>query len=137
MYLPPSYATARRRHYPVVYFLHGFGATAEKYLEFLAMPASIDRAIDAGKLQDMILVMPDAMTMYGGSMYSNSIATGDWEAFIARDLVRYVDAHYRSIPRREARGLAGAFDGGYGTLRIGMKILRYLRGAVFHECLLP
>ena len=121
VYLPPSYATTRKRRYPVVYFLHGFGATAERYLQFLALPASIDRAIGAGKLQDMIFVMPNAMTQYGGSMYSDSITTGDWEAFVARDLVTYIDAHYRSIPRREARGLAGHSMGGYGTLRIGMK----------------
>jgi enterochelin esterase-like enzyme len=121
VYLPPSYATAHRRHYPVVYFLHGYSVTAERYVQFLALPASIDRAISAGKLQDMIFVMPNAMTPYGGSMFSNSITTGDWEAFIARDLVGYIDAHYRTIPRRTARGLAGHSMGGYGTLRIGMK----------------
>jgi enterochelin esterase-like enzyme len=121
VYLPPGYATDRKRHYPVVYFLHGFGVTAERYLQFLDMPASIDRATSAGKLQEMIVVMPNAMTPYGGSMYSDSITTGDWEAFVARDLVSYIDAHYRSIPRRVARGLAGHSMGGYGTLRIGMK----------------
>jgi enterochelin esterase-like enzyme len=121
VYLPPSYATARKRHYPVVYFLHGYSVTAERYVQFLALPASIDRALSAGKLQDMIVVLPDAMTPFGGSMYSNSITTGDWEAFVARDLVGYIDAHYRSIPRRTARGLAGHSMGGYGTLRIGMK----------------
>lgn len=121
VYLPPSYATARNRHYPVVYFLHGFSVTAETYVPFLGLPASIDRAIGAGNLQDMIFVLPDAMNAYGGSMYSDSITTGDWEAFIARDLVGYIDAHYRSIRRREARGLAGHSMGGYGTLRIGMK----------------
>jgi S-formylglutathione hydrolase FrmB len=69
----------------------------------------------------MIVVMPDAMTPYGGSMYSNSITTGDWEAFVAKDLVSYVDQHYRTIARREARGLSGHSMGGYGTIRIGMK----------------
>jgi enterochelin esterase-like enzyme len=54
-------------------------------------------------------------------MYSNSITTGDWEAFVARDLVEYIDKHYRTIARRESRGLAGHSMGGYGTLRIGMK----------------
>ena len=85
------------------------------------MPASIDRAISAGSLQELIVVVPDAMTPYGGSMYSNSVTTGDWESFVARDLVSYIDAHYRTIARREARGLSGHSMGGYGTLRIGMK----------------
>jgi S-formylglutathione hydrolase FrmB len=49
------------------------------------------------------------------------LATGDWENFIARELVAYVDSHYRTIPNRMSRGLAGHSMGGYGTLRIGMK----------------
>jgi S-formylglutathione hydrolase FrmB len=32
-----------------------------------------------------------------------------------------VDAHYRTIPNRLSRGLAGHSMGGYGTTRIGMK----------------
>jgi lysophospholipase L1-like esterase/pimeloyl-ACP methyl ester carboxylesterase len=54
-------------------------------------------------------------------MYSNSATTGDWESFIADDLVAYIDANYRTLPVRESRGLAGHSMGGYGTMRIGMK----------------
>jgi S-formylglutathione hydrolase FrmB len=54
-------------------------------------------------------------------MYSSSVTTGDFETFIARDLIRYIDAHYRTIPDRLSRGLAGHSMGGYGTARIGMK----------------
>jgi S-formylglutathione hydrolase FrmB len=46
---------------------------------------------------------------------------GDWESFIAKDVVAYVDKHYRTIAKRGGRGLAGHSMGGYGTLRIGMK----------------
>ena len=56
-----------------------------------------------------------------GSFYSNSKATGDWETFIAVELVNYIDSHYRTIPNRMSRGLAGHSMGGYGTFRIGMK----------------
>jgi len=49
------------------------------------------------------------------------ISFGDWESFIATDLVDYIDAHYRTIPERRSRGLSGHSMGGYGTLRIGMK----------------
>jgi enterochelin esterase-like enzyme len=65
--------------------------------------------------------MPNAFTKFQGSMYSNSVTTGDWEAFVAKDLVAYIDANYRTLPRRVSRGLAGHSMGGYGTLRIGMK----------------
>ena len=49
----------------------------------------------------MILVMPNAMNAYGGSMYSNSVTTGNWEGYIADDLVAYMD---RTLPHaRHAR----------------------------------
>lgn len=54
-------------------------------------------------------------------MYSSSPTTGDFESFVARDLVRYVDSHYRTIAKRSARGLAGHSMGGYGVWKIGMK----------------
>jgi S-formylglutathione hydrolase FrmB len=67
------------------------------------------------------VVMPNAFTLHKGSMYSNSVTTGDWETYVARDLVAYVDSHYRTIPNRMSRGLAGHSMGGYGAVRIGMK----------------
>src|SRR5678816_4190220 len=64
---------------------------------------------------------PDSKTVHNGSMYSSSVTTGDFENFIARDVVSYVDAHYRTLASRESRGLAGHSMGGYGATRIGMK----------------
>lgn len=40
---------------------------------------------------------------------------------ISHDVVAYIDAHYRTIPDRMSRGLAGHSMGGYGASRIGMK----------------
>jgi S-formylglutathione hydrolase FrmB len=54
-------------------------------------------------------------------MYSSSVTIGDWEGFITRDLVAYVDSHYRTLPGRLSRGLAGHSMGGYGVARLGMK----------------
>jgi enterochelin esterase-like enzyme len=121
VYLPAGYDRNRNQRYPVVYFLHGILARAQNYVDTLRWPASINRAITDGKLTEMILVIPDAMTPYTGSMYSNSVTTGDWESFVATDLVGYIDAHYRTLAKRESRGLAGHSMGGYGTMRIGMK----------------
>jgi enterochelin esterase-like enzyme len=120
VYLPPGYASASKR-YPVVYDLHGYSLTAERWVGILKAQESIDRAIGAGKAREMIMVFPDAMSVHNGSMYSSSVTTGDWERFIAHDLVAYIDAHYRTLPRRESRGLSGHSMGGYGALRIGMK----------------
>src|ERR1035438_4641550 len=69
----------------------------------------------------MIVVLPDSKTIYNGSMYSSSVTTGDFENYVAHEVVEYMDAHYRTIPKRTSRGLVGHSMGGYGARRIGMK----------------
>jgi enterochelin esterase-like enzyme len=121
VYLPPSYERDKKRRYPVVYELHGYSLSASFWVNFLKWPERPDQAFTAGKVPEMILVAPDAQTLHNGSMYSSSVTTGDWEQFITRDLVEYIDSHYRTIPDRMSRGLAGHSMGGYGTARLGMK----------------
>ena len=121
VYLPPSYAKNRNERYPVLYFLHGYLAYAETYVNAMWASDGADKDVAAGTSKEMIIVFPDSHTIYNGSMYSNSPTTGDWEAFITEDLIHYIDGHYRTIATRESRGLAGHSMGGYGTLRIGMK----------------
>jgi S-formylglutathione hydrolase FrmB len=103
--------------------LHGFTNMYDQWTR-LELPDNVlfqaEKAFAAGA-REMILVIPSAFTAFEGSMYSNSVTTGDWESFISGDLVAYVDSHYRTIAKRESRGLAGHSMGGYGTLRIGMK----------------
>ena len=120
VYLPPSYSQERNRRYPVVYFLHGYGVGVDAYLGMLNLQETADQAIANGA-REMILVLPDANTIYSGSMYSNSPTTGDWEGFISNNLVQYIDNHYRTVADRSSRGLSGHSMGGYGTVRIGMK----------------
>jgi S-formylglutathione hydrolase FrmB len=69
----------------------------------------------------MIIVLPDSKTVHNGSMYSNSVTTGNFEDYVWSDVVAYMDSHYRTIPDRNARGLVGHSMGGYGASRIGMK----------------
>jgi len=120
VFLPPSYASDRTRRYPVVYALHGYSIGAEQWSKEIHVPQTIEGAFAKGA-QDMIIVLPDSKTVHNGSMYSSSITTGDFENFIARDLVAYIDAHYRTLPNRESRGLVAHSMGGYGAARIGMK----------------
>jgi enterochelin esterase-like enzyme len=121
VYLPPSYAQETTRRYPVLYFLHGYSVNAEAYVRMLNLPESAEKAMSQNGGREMILVLPDAFTKYSGSMYSNSLTTGDWEGYISSDLVAYIDSHYRTIANRDGRGLSGHSMGGYGTVRIGMK----------------
>ena len=120
VFLPPSYATDKTRHYPVVYALHGYSIGASQWSQEIHVPQTIEGAFALGA-QDMIVVLPDSKTVHNGSMYSSSVTTGDFEKFIAHDVVAYIDAHYRTIPKRSSRGLAGHSMGGYGASRIGMK----------------
>jgi enterochelin esterase-like enzyme len=120
LFLPPSYAKAKHRRYPVVYALHGFSIGAEQWTHEIHVPQTIEGAFAQGA-QEMIVVLPDSKTAFGGSMYSSSAAVGDFEKFVARDLVAYIDAHYRTIADRQSRGLVGHSMGGYGATRIGMK----------------
>jgi enterochelin esterase-like enzyme len=120
VYLPPSYGREPGRRYPVVYTLHGFGLHATQWVGF-ANVAGLEKGLAAGTTKEMILVSPDAFTLHNGSFYSNSKTTGDWEQFIAVELVQYIDSHYRTVPDRMSRGLSGHSMGGYGTFRIGMK----------------
>jgi pimeloyl-ACP methyl ester carboxylesterase len=120
VYLPPSYKIDQHRRYPVVYALHGYSIGAEQWTHEIHVPQTIEGAFAQGA-NEMIVVLPDSKTVYNGSMYSSSATTGDFERFISHDLVAYIDAHYRTIPNRESRGLVGHSMGGYGTTRIGMR----------------
>jgi enterochelin esterase-like enzyme len=120
VFLPPTYATAKTRRYPVVYALHGYSIGAGQWSQEIHVPQTIEGAFAQGA-QEMIVVLPDSKTVHNGSMYSSSVTTGDFEEFIAHDVVAYIDAHYRTIAARASRGLAGHSMGGYGATRIGMK----------------
>ncbi len=120
VFLPPSYASSKTRRYPVVYALHGFSIGAEQWTHEIHVPQTIEGAFALGT-REMIVVLPDSKTIYGGSMYSSSATTGDFEHFITYDLVAFIDAHYRTIPEPSSRGLAGHSMGGYGAARIAMK----------------
>jgi len=143
VYLPPSYKTDTQRRYPVLYVLHGFTDSENGWFRvpshFVNLPASMEKAIAAGTTREMILVTPNAYTRYAGSFYGSSPTTGDWETYVTRELVVYIDAHYRTMASRASRGLAGHSMGGYGTFRLAMKYPE-VYGAVYALsacCLVP
>jgi S-formylglutathione hydrolase FrmB len=120
VFLPPSYSQSRTRRYPVVYALHGYSIGAEQWTQEIHVPQTIEGAFAKG-VHEMIVVLPDSKTIHNGSMYSSSVTTGDFENYVAHDVVSYIDAHYRTIANRESRGLVGHSMGGYGAARIGMR----------------
>jgi S-formylglutathione hydrolase FrmB len=122
VYLPPSYASSPTRRYPAVYLLHGYGPTEASWLgRAQSVPAIMDSLVANHSVNEMIIVMPNGQNALGGSFYTNSVATGNWDDFIAKELVEYIDRKYRTIARPESRGLAGHSMGGYGTFAVGMR----------------
>jgi enterochelin esterase-like enzyme len=122
VYLPPSYAADQARRFPVVYLLHGAAERETAFTEVLArLPQSADRLAGAQGFSEFIVVTPNASTRQKESMYAASPASGNWERFIADDLVSAIDARYRTLAHRMSRGLAGHDAGAAAALRIGMK----------------
>ena len=125
VYLPPSYNTQPNKHFPVLYMLHGFTDTDSQWFgweeHWINLHNVIDDALEDGLAKEMIVVMPNAYNRFKGSMYSSSVTIGDWETFVAKELVNFIDSNYRTMPDASSRGLAGHSMGGYGTIRLGMK----------------
>ena len=135
VYLPPGYEQQKKMRYPVVYLLHGFNGYGVGNKGWIREGGAfnvetINRLITEKKISPMIVVMPDGSNRYGGSMYTNSITTGNWEDYIVRELVAFIDKNYRTLPRAESRGIAGHSMGGYGALKLAMKHPEVF-GAVF------
>jgi len=122
VYLPPGYAQHPAARYPVMYLLHGVPGRPGGFLATVRMGVVEDELVALGRARPMILVMPFGST---GSFTDKEWANGvrpheGWETFVARDLVRSIDARYRTIPHGSARVLAGLSEGGYGALNIGL-----------------
>ena len=89
VYLPPGYQVDTSRRYPVVYLLHGYGLQASGWMRIFRIEAGLNRAMTGTgeRARDMIVVNPDAYSFFDGSFYSRSATAGDWETFVADELV--------------------------------------------------
>ncbi len=103
VYLPPSYKTDKNRRYPVIYFLHGFTDNDAQWYgltkHWINLPAVVDKALAEGKTREFIIVTPNAYNRYAGSMYSNSVTIGNWEDFVATELV---GLYRQAVPHHSA-----------------------------------
>jgi S-formylglutathione hydrolase FrmB len=125
VWLPPSYATSPEKRYPTIYMLHGFTGDHNQFkygpmlkLNIGEMASSL---IAEGLIEEVIIVMPNAANVYGGSFYSRNKVIGDYRTYIAGDLVKYIDGKYRTIPDRESRSIAGNSMGANGALSLAME----------------
>lgn len=122
VYLPPGYGQSAPERYPVLYLLHGFPGDPDGFLNAIRAGVVEDTLLAEKKLQPMILVMPFGSTgIFTDKEWANGIRPHEgWETFVARDLVRAIDARYRTIRSGAARAIGGLSEGGYGALNIGL-----------------
>ena len=119
IYLPPSYLHSNL-HYPVVYFLPGFGSESDGSEDFFHVE-DLTSLMSNGQIKEMIIVVPNGTNVLHGSFYVNSPVTGHWEDFITKDVVDYIDSNYRTIPSPEGRGIGGHSMGGFGAFNLAMR----------------
>jgi len=158
VYTPPGYDHKRAEGYPVVYLLHGEPFSEKAFIdkkawdEFAATQSIlsperddppegfrlwVDKLIETGKMEPMIIVMPNAMSYpYGFSMYSNSILNGNFEDYIVYDLVSFMDKRYNTIASNEGRAVIGYSQGGYAAFMFGLKHPDIFRVVASHSGLL-
>jgi enterochelin esterase-like enzyme len=123
VYLPSGYDNSPQRRYPVFYLLHGFpGRPAGAFLLTTRLGVVDDILVAKHRAQPVILVMPFGSTgTFTDKEWANGVRRGEgWETFVARDVVRAIDARYRTVPTGAGRALGGLSEGGYGALNIGL-----------------
>ena len=150
VYLPPSYGTDTTRRFPVVYYLHGLSGAESNWLD----KASIDVAADslfARGTPETIIVLPDgddgwytswtttvdyrtcADTLRTESADRFCVQRQRYDEYIARDLVRFVDARFRTIADPARRGIGGLSMGGYGAITLALKYPDVFGAAASHS----
>jgi enterochelin esterase family protein len=124
VYTPPGYEEDATRRYPALFCLTGFTGTGSMAIGgnrwAPGLPERLDRLIEGG-CPPVIVAFPDCFTRWGGSQYVNSAALGPYEDYLCEELVPHLDAHFRTLPSRDARGVFGKSSGGYGAVRLGMR----------------
>lgn len=137
VYLPRGYDGSAAR-FPTVYMLHGLGGNEKNWLDH----GALKEAADALSLR-AIVVMPDGDASFyvdgppgdsyeaclakkpepnpGESPATFCVRTPRYESYMTGDLIRDVDGRYRTIPKREARGVGGLSMGGFGAMMLAMR----------------
>ncbi len=130
VYTPPGYEN-NKENYPVFYLLHGGGGDEDAWTELGLTPTIMDNLINSGQAKPMIVVMtngnPDqtaasieapaklpSQTNEGGMGMANK----KFEGSLVKDVIPYIESHYRVKKGKENRALSGLSMGGWQTLNI-------------------
>jgi enterochelin esterase-like enzyme len=131
VYLPQGYNPQDSIRYPAIYFLHG---AWDDHTSNPQLVGILDNLIGDSTISPIIVIKPDgSVGPWAGSMYTNSELYGDFEDYIAFDLVDYIDSTYKTIPVREKRAIMGHSMGGYGSMKLGLKHPNIFSGVAAHS----
>lgn len=108
---PDNYESAK--DLPVVYLLHGFGGN---YADWIKQAKGFEKAADQ---YSMMIVCPDG----NNSWYWDSPVDDKYkyETYVSRELVQWIDEHYKTLRDRKGRGITGLSMGGHGALYLALK----------------
>ena len=128
--LPASYDDDPGVRYPVVYVAQGYTGQVSMWANRRAyahtVPEQVDALLARGDVPPVLVVYLDAWTSYGGSQFVDSCGTGDYCTYVSDDVVRFVDAEYRTVADPRSRAVAGKSSGGFAAM-----LLPVLRPDVF------
>jgi enterochelin esterase-like enzyme len=124
IYTPPGFSPAEK--YPVLYLLHGIGGDEKEWLRGGQPQVILDNLYADGKLEPMVVVMPNGRAMKDDSAGGNIMAPDKVEAFatfeqdLLRDLIPFIESKYPVLADREHRAIAGLSMGGGQSLNFGL-----------------
>jgi enterochelin esterase-like enzyme len=124
IYTPPGYS--KKIKYPVLYLLHGIGGDEKEWLNGGQPQHILDNLYADGKLEPMIVIMPNGRAMKDDRATGNIMAPdkvqafADFEKDLLNDLIPYVEKKYPVIADKEHRALAGLSMGGGQSLNFGL-----------------
>ncbi|MGE5611866.1 MAG: alpha/beta hydrolase [Bacillota bacterium] len=127
VYLPPNYEKDPGVKYPVLYLNHGGGDDDSKWTS--TDPRSggsaqfiLDNLIAAGKARPMIVVMPNTRGLASATPTGPGNDDACTQEYL-KDIIPYIESHYRAKPGRENRALAGLSMGGFVVMNTGLSHL--------------
>lgn len=110
--LPPHYDA--RTKYPTVYWTHGFGGTLTD-IATAGIP-EYNRLLLEKTIPPMIWVLLDESSPTGTHEFADSVNNGPWGTALTREVIPYLESHYRMDGRPSGRLLTGHSSGGWATL---------------------
>ena len=119
VYTPPGYEKGMGT-YPVLYLIHGGGETAASWSTVGRANDILDNLIADGKAVPMIIVMPSGWTPKGGQVMTSDATKDPFNDEMMKDIIPYMETHFRVKAQPEDRALSGLSMGGIQTLNVGL-----------------